>query len=111
MTVTIDMILSAVAALAASGGAFALWAIKRWIDRLDGRLDQISQSIGDLKTKAAVSQERHDSLIGGIDHLRRTCQDNAGQIAVLTGSLTKLWSTLEAQRILTGRASDLRDAK
>lgn len=103
MIPTPDYLLAAIAPLTVAAAA---WVLKRWITRLDTRLEALASQIGDLKLKAAVSEERFSSLLGAIDTLRQTGQETTKDVGRIVGSIDRLWTILRVKGLVEPRLAD-----
>ena len=103
LATTLAAILSGVTA---AGGAFATWAIKRWISKTDQKLEYLADVVFDLKTKSAISQERYDSSMGAMSMLRESIQDSNQATGILKASVDKIWTILQIKGVITPQASD-----
>lgn len=89
-------------------GAFSLsvaawgWLVRRWVTRADA----LHRAVSELHTQAAVRDERIGHLVGALDTLRRTVQDQSATVGVIAGAVDKMWITLEAKGVVGPRPSD-----
>lgn len=86
--------------------AGAAWAIKRWIGKVERKLDSLTSTVGDLKLKGAVSDERFSGLIGALDTQLKITQSQTKDVGRIAGSVEKLWAVLSAKGLLDPRLSD-----
>ncbi len=99
---TSQLIMTAVASAFALSTAAWGWLMRRWV----ARVDALHKDVAALERQAAVRDERMTHLIGAIEVLRRTVQDQAETIGVLKGVVDKFWDVLRAQGLLEARPSD-----
>lgn len=92
-------------ALTAAVGLWG-WSIKRWIVRVDQTLEAIGKDFADLKTRAAVADERQSNLVGGIDMLRESVSSTDKAVGALEKTVHKMWSVLETKKLVDQRYSD-----
>lgn len=97
------MLMALVAPLAV---AAASWVLRRWVTRVDARLEAIGSQMGDLKLKAAVAEERYAGLLGALDEFRRAAMQTTKDVGRLAGAVDKLWAVLQAKGLVDVRVSD-----
>lgn len=102
-SLTPELAAALIAPLAVGAGA---WAIKRWIVKVDTRLEAMSSQMGDLRLKAAVAEERFSGLLGALDEFRRTALQTTKDIGRLSGAVEKFWAVLQAKGLVDSRMSD-----
>lgn len=98
---------------AVSTGGFALWLARRWVQKMEERLDRMEASISkladavsDMKTTVAVSSERQGNLTGRIDQLHHSIDTTHKDVGRITGSIERLWLILKSKDLVPKRFSD-----
>lgn len=106
IVITPELALASTLSLVALGGGGATWVIKRWIDKVEKKLDTLSTLTSDLKLKGALSDERFSGLLGSIDTQLKISQSQTKDVGRITASVDKLWAVLAAKGLLDPRLSD-----
>ncbi len=78
------------------------WLLRRWVTKAD----QLHKDVDQLRLQAAVRDERLTHLVGALEVLRRTVQDQAAANGVLAGAVEKMWIVLQAKGLIEARHSD-----
>lgn len=78
------------------------WTLRRWVSKVD----QLHKDVAALAVTAAVRDERMTHLVGALEVLRKTVQDQAASIGVLKMTVDKMWIILEAKGLVEARYSD-----
>jgi hypothetical protein len=90
-----------VSAFSLSVAAWA-WLMRRWVTKVDS----LHKDVELLRTQAAVRDERITHLVGAIETLRKTVQDQSATVGVIANAVDKVWITLEAKGLIQPRPSD-----
>lgn len=83
----------------ASVGGVLFWLFKRWVDRVDARLDSLAAKVDTMIVGHAVNQ-------GMVETVRRTADQATTTVGVLDKTVTKIWATLEAKGVIGRQPSD-----
>lgn len=102
ITVSERELISGIASLLAGPLAIWAWLLRRWI----AKVDALHKDVATLEKHAAVRDERFTHLVGALDMLRKTIQDQSVNIGAITAAVEKMWIVLQAKGLVEARHSD-----
>lgn len=86
--------------------ALCVFFIKRWLDRVERAIKELSREVNSLKTKQAVSSEREANIRGNLESLASSIKGTDKTVGKLSSSVEKVWLVLQNSEIVKSRMSD-----
>lgn len=107
----IDELLKAALGGAAGGtltttGVIVL-VLRRWVGKVEGRIDKLTEAQTAQLTINALMQERQSNLMGAMEILRKSNEATAKTVATLAASVQKMWLVMQAKGVVDPRHSDV----